>query len=50
MKTHLVTAALLAAALVCYVSGFKAGTIAFTTAGLIFESMFWFRLLRRSKA
>jgi hypothetical protein len=47
MKYHLLTAAFLIAAVLCYVVGSNAGLIVFAAIGLVLESVFWFRLFRR---
>ena len=38
MKYHLMTAALLVAAVLCYVAGFNSGLIVFAAVGLVLES------------
>jgi hypothetical protein len=47
MKHHLLTAVSLVGAIACYSASFDAGMLAFAAAGLVFESVFWFRLFRR---
>jgi hypothetical protein len=47
MKHHLVTAAFLIAAVLCYVVGSNPGVIIFAALGLVLESVFWFRLIKR---
>ena len=49
MKRHLVTAAFLMAALLCYAIGSNFGVIAFAVAGLVLEVVFWFRLIQRRR-
>jgi len=46
MKRHLFTAVLLSAAVICYSAGIQLGVLAFAAAGLVLESVFWFRLLK----
>ena len=50
MKHHLITAAFLIAAVLCYVAGFGPGMLVFAAGGLVFESVFWFRLFKRRHA
>jgi 16S rRNA C1402 (ribose-2'-O) methylase RsmI len=50
MKRHLVTVAWLAGAILCYVAGSTSGMLAFVAAGLVCESFFWFRVLRRPRS
>jgi hypothetical protein len=50
MKHHLITAALLIAAILCYVAGLNSGILVFVAAALVLESVFWFRLLKRRRA
>ena len=50
MKHHLVTALFLIAAVVRYAAGMNAGMVGFAAAGLVLESVFWFRLIRRRRA
>jgi hypothetical protein len=47
VKHHLLTAAFLVGAIACYAASFNAGMIAFAATGLVFESVFWFRLFKR---
>lgn len=47
MKYHLMTAAFLIAAILCYVVGLSSGVIVFAALGLGLESVFWFRLVKR---
>ena len=49
MKHHLVTAALLIAAIGCYAAGIAAGLLVFAAAALVLESVFWFRLFKRRR-
>lgn len=49
MKYHLLTAAFLIAAVLCYVVGLNSGVIVFAAAGLVLESVFWFRLFKRRR-
>jgi hypothetical protein len=50
MKHHLLTAAFLIAAVLCYAAGLRPGALAFAAGGLVLESVFWFRLLKRRRA
>jgi hypothetical protein len=50
MKYHLITAAFLLAAVLCYATGLAPGMLVFVAGGLLFESVFWFRLLKRRRA
>ncbi|RTL37782.1 MAG: hypothetical protein EKK53_20405 [Burkholderiales bacterium] len=49
MLAHLLTAACLAAALVCYGLGLTGGGGALLLAGGVCEGVFWLRLLRRPR-
>ena len=49
MKYHLLTAAFLIAAVLCYIAGSKSGVIAFAAVGLVLESVFLFRLFKRRR-
>jgi hypothetical protein len=46
MKRHVITGLFLLAALACYAVSFGAGVFVFLAAGLVFELVFWGRLLR----
>ena len=46
MKHHLVTAAFLVGAVLCYIAGSSAGMIVFAAVGLVLECVFWFRVFR----
>lgn len=48
MNRHLVTIALLVAALALYVLGIKGWGLAFFVAGGVFELLFWVRLISSS--
>ncbi len=50
MKHHLVTLVFLLAAVLCAIAGSTSGLLVFAAAGLVLESVFWFRLLRRRAA
>ena len=49
MKYHLLTAAFLIAAVLCYRVGSNSGAIVFAAVGLVLESVFWFHLLKRRR-
>jgi hypothetical protein len=49
MKRHLVTAAFLVAALLCYAVGSNFGVIVFVVVGFALEFVFWFRLVNRRR-
>jgi hypothetical protein len=49
MKYHLMTTAFLIAAFLCYVVGSNFGVIVFAAMGLVLESVFWFRLIKRRR-
>jgi hypothetical protein len=49
MKRHLITLALLVAAVICYAASWNTGAIALFSVGGAFELAFWFRLLRGPK-
>lgn len=46
---HYLTFSFLCAAVACYALGWARGIAFFVLAGLFFESIFWFRLLRKKK-
>jgi hypothetical protein len=46
MKHHLVTFVCLMAAVLCYVAGSTSGMLVLVAAGLVLESVFWFRIVR----
>jgi len=46
---HLITLACLVAAFAAYTIGWGQGGTSFVVIGIILESMFWFRLLRKKK-
>ena len=48
MTYHLLTLALLALAVVCYLLGIVAGATVFIVLGLVCELAFWFRLFKRA--
>jgi len=48
MKHRFVTLAWLVAALICYATGLEAGGMGLFAAGIVFEVVFWARLLRRT--
>ena len=49
MSYHLITAAFLVAALLSAIAGVGLGMLIFAAAGLVLESVFWFRTLRRRR-
>jgi hypothetical protein len=49
MKHHMVTAAFLIAAILCYAAGFEGEMLLFVAAGLVFEGIFWVRVFRRRR-
>lgn len=49
MNYHRMTAALLVAAALCYVAGLNSGLIVFGAVGLVLESVFCFRLIKRRR-
>lgn len=49
MAHHLLTAACLVAALVCYGLGLADGGGALVLAGVVCEAVFWLRVLRRPR-
>ncbi|MFY9260582.1 MAG: hypothetical protein WAO71_08760 [Gallionella sp.] len=46
---HLITLACLVAAFAAYTVGWRQGIVGFAVIGIILESLFWFRLLRKKK-
>ena len=46
MKPNLITVACLLMALVCYVAGFSAPGNVLIVVGVLFELVFWFRLVK----
>ena len=50
MKHHLITLALLVAAVICYAASWNTGAIALFAIGGVFELAFWLRLIRSSKS
>ena len=50
MRQYLVTIALLAAALACYVIGFSLGALLLAASGIALESAFWIRVWRQRRA
>ena len=49
MKHQLISAAFLMVAVVCYVIGSNV-TLLFVAAGLVLESVFWFRVFKRPRS
>ena len=49
MKYHLTTVVFLIAAVLWYVAGSNFGVIVFAAVGLVLESVFWFRLIKRRR-
>ena len=49
MKRHLITATFLMAALLCYAIGSNFGVIFFVAVGVVFEAIFWLRLIKRRR-
>ena len=49
MKQHLIRLGFLLGALACWVGGSFTGMLVFGAVGLLFESVFWFRLFRRRR-
>jgi len=50
MKRHLITLALLVAAVICYAASWNTGAIALFAIGGVFEFAFWSRLIRNPKS
>jgi len=50
MKRHLITLALLVAAVICYAASWNAGAIALFAIGGVFELAFWSCLIRSSNS
>jgi hypothetical protein len=50
MKRHLITLALLVAAVICYAASWKTGAIVLFAIGGVFELAFWSRLIRNPKS
>jgi hypothetical protein len=50
MKHHLITLALLVAAVICYTASWNTGAFALFAIGGVFELAFWSRLIRSPKS
>lgn len=48
-KHRLITPLCLLGAVICYFAGLVVGAMALIAAGMLLESLFWFRLFRRPR-